>query len=81
VLAYLRPGRAAGESLIVLLNYGAEPLKVSLAPGAGIGGRMQDVLNGETLTVAAKTPTVTLPAFGARVLRAVHDPRAVSQAP
>lgn len=81
VLAYLRPGHVAGEGLVVLLNYGAEPLKVALPQNIGLGGRVHDVLNGETLTVSAKAPVVSLPAFGARVLRTGPDTGSATQVP
>ncbi len=81
VLAYLRPGRAAGEGLVVLLNYGAEPLKVALSQDGSLAGRVHDVLNGETLTVSANAPVVALPGYGARVLRRVQGPRSASRAP
>jgi glycosidase len=81
VLAYLRPGHTAEDSLLVLLNYSAEPLKVSLLQNLGLGSRVHDVLNGETLTVSVNAPVISMPAYGARVLRTGQDAGSISQVP
>ncbi|HYH20651.1 MAG TPA: alpha-amylase family glycosyl hydrolase [Azospirillum sp.] len=67
VLAYRRPGATPEEEVLVLLNWSEAPVDVALAPAdaAALGGRLTDLLTGETLTV---TSTVPLPALGARVL-------------
>lgn len=77
VLGYLRPGRAAGESIVVLLNYGAEAAQVrlprvalrSLQPSRS-NGRVLDLLNGATLRLQSGRD-VMLPGYGVRILRAL----------
>jgi cyclomaltodextrinase / maltogenic alpha-amylase / neopullulanase len=76
VLAYLRPGASPDESLLVLLNYGETPVRAALTrtdevPAMLGSGQVIDLLSGETLTVSPDAPILSLPAFGARVLRSV----------
>ncbi|HYD65344.1 alpha-amylase family glycosyl hydrolase [Azospirillum sp.] len=68
VLAYRRPGATPEEEVLVLLNWSEVPRDVALSPAdaAALGGRLTDLLTGETLTV---TGTVPVPALGARVLK------------
>lgn len=77
VLGYLRPSDAAGESIVVLLNYGPDPAQVSLPADAlrslrpaRSNGRVTDLLNGATLRLQMGN-RVTLPGYGVRILRAL----------
>jgi cyclomaltodextrinase / maltogenic alpha-amylase / neopullulanase len=62
VLAYVRSG--GGGPALVVLNYGDEPVEVSLDLPAGLHGTLHDELGGGT-TAAGK---IALEAYGARVL-------------
>lgn len=76
VLAYLRPS-AAGGSILVLLNYAAEPLEVSLPSealqhlaAAQSRGRVVDLLNGAAVRLQSGN-RIALPGYGVRILRAL----------
>jgi glycosidase len=70
VLAYLRPGAARADDLLVLLNYGPKDVRAALPAGATEGtASFLDLLSGDAVAVAAEVPAVDLPAWGARVLR------------
>jgi cyclomaltodextrinase / maltogenic alpha-amylase / neopullulanase len=71
VLAYLRPAAEEDKSVLVLLNYGSEPVRVRL-PAAGIapfvpGARTTDLLTGESVTVGRKRE-IDLDGYGVRLL-------------
>lgn len=74
VLAYLRPGQSRADSLLVVLNYDATPVATTLTVDDTLhdfvgAGRFVDVLSGEALKLDSSAPTLTLPAFGVRVLQ------------
>jgi hypothetical protein len=73
VLAYLRPGDAPEDDILVLLNYGGRAVRAAL-PVSATGGTASflDLLSGDAVTVAPEVPAVDLRAWGARVLR--HGP-------
>jgi hypothetical protein len=69
VLAYLRPSAKADESVIVLLNYGAEPahLTLPIAAREPFGGRgLVDLMSNEL----QDDDRIALPAYGVRILTA-----------
>ncbi len=76
VLAYLRPGDTAAESLLILLNYGEETRQVKLPSSAlrGIGAagrnRLLDLVNGAALRLRSGN-MVVLPGHGVRILQAL----------
>ncbi|HEX6957693.1 MAG TPA: alpha-amylase family glycosyl hydrolase [Ferrovibrio sp.] len=74
LLAYVRPGRAAKDGVLVLLNWSARPLKLDL-PLAVLGdmevrGGMVDLIGGQHVRADAvhETLPVSLPAHGVRFL-------------
>jgi cyclomaltodextrinase / maltogenic alpha-amylase / neopullulanase len=73
MLAYLRGSPREGDNVIVLLNYGAAPLSVTL-PDDVIqtmsGYSLIDLLNGNESALEAGRLSVSLPAYGVRVLKA-----------
>ena len=69
LLAYRRPGATPEETLLVLLNYGADAAAVSVENAGIADGRFVDLLDNETVTVTAARRTIAMPAFSARVLR------------
>lgn len=76
VLAYLRPGDTAGDTLLVLLNYGEETQQVRLPQQAlrriGAAGRVRlvDLVNGAALRLQGGN-MVVLPGHGVRILQAL----------
>lgn len=73
VLAYVRPGAAPGQSLLVVLNFSPEPRRVCLLDREVIApvlaaGQVKDWLTGEELALAAGTAELDLAPFGALVL-------------
>lgn len=74
VLAYLRTTASPNESVLILLNYSASPVEVSLQGTAGLrdvlrGGVVDDLLDGERLALDPAAPRLELAAFSARILR------------
>ncbi len=74
VLAYLRPGAGADQSLLVLLNYGRVAHDVSLLDAGPardvLGGKsVTDLISGETIAIDPRAPVLPLPPLSARVLR------------
>jgi cyclomaltodextrinase len=73
VLAYVRSAGNPEDAILVLLNYGAEPVRVALPPDslptAGPQGRLTDLLDGADFTLK-DGPGISLPAHGVRILRA-----------
>ena len=70
VLAYLRPGETERDDLIVLLNYGPAPLRISLPDevirGAPLEG-WKDLVNGECLRL--QDGSLLLPPQSVRILK------------
>lgn len=73
VLAYVRTAASTNDNLLILLNYSASPLVVSLREVNGLAavprGPLEDLLDGERLTLDPAAPTLALAAFSARILR------------
>jgi glycosidase len=72
LLAYIRPAAQVGEDVLVLLNYGAQPLEVKL-PSTAVQGltserQLIDVLTRERFAGEVLTLGVPLPAYGVRIL-------------
>ena len=70
VLAYLRPGEAREDDVIVLLNYGSQDVRAALPADVTRGtASFVDLLSGDAVAIASELPAVGLPAWGAKVLR------------
>ncbi len=71
VLAYLRPGERRAGDILVLLNYGRDPVRARFPPRdpALPGTGFIDLLTGESIAVDPRRPSVALPAYGVRVLK------------
>jgi glycosidase len=74
VLAYLRPGDAREDDIVVLLNYGPAAVRAAL-PGSVVRGTASflDLLSGDAIAIASEAPAIDLPAWGARILRRRAD--------
>jgi cyclomaltodextrinase / maltogenic alpha-amylase / neopullulanase len=74
VLAYLRPAAHRGDDVVVLLNYGAKTVIVTLpmdaVRGLTSGHQVVDVLNNEQFTQDALAVVIPLPGYGVRILTA-----------
>lgn len=70
VLAYVRPGASPVDDVLVLLNYGAAPVRVDLPPDIA-SGRLTDLLDGSRPSLD-RGRALTLPAHGVRILGQVH---------
>jgi len=70
VLAYLRPGDAREDDIVVLLNYGPAAVRATL-PGSVVRGTASflDLLSGDAIVIASEAPAIDVPAWGARILR------------
>ena len=73
VLAYLRLAGKANDGVLVLLNYGSAPLRVTLPDEAlrtiAARGKLIDLLHGQQLMLRGSRPTILLPGYGVRILR------------
>jgi cyclomaltodextrinase / maltogenic alpha-amylase / neopullulanase len=74
VLAYLRPGTCHRDGLLVLLNYGAEPVSLQFperSQGAPVldEPRLVDLMTGERIAIDPAAPVIPLSAMSARVLQ------------
>jgi glycosidase len=75
VLAYLRPGSSAAQTILVMLNFGGESARVQLphteeiAAMLGDDGRLIDLITGEPMVLDRTLPSVSLSPLSARVLR------------
>ncbi|MEK9282854.1 alpha-amylase family glycosyl hydrolase [Bradyrhizobium sp. ISRA442] len=70
VLAYLRSDSKSSDRVLVLLNYGASPARISIASdlaGRLHGRRMTDLLSGEE--VALDDASITMPGKAVRMLK------------
>jgi cyclomaltodextrinase / maltogenic alpha-amylase / neopullulanase len=72
LLAYLRPG-AQGDSVLVLLNYGAQPLSVALPPDIAASAAL-DLGDCKPAAVAASAPQIAIDGNSVRILGARDDP-------
>ena len=75
VLAFLRPGKSAERSVLVLLNFSDEAVTVGLGTMDKLAaltrnGQAVDRLSGETVKLDGKVPSLRLPPYGVRVLEA-----------
>jgi hypothetical protein len=70
VLAYMRPGEHREDDIIVLLNYDPKSVRVVL-PLSTLKGTASftDLLSGDAISLAADSPAIEVPGWGARVLR------------
>jgi glycosidase len=69
VLAYVRPGERPEHDIIVVLNYGKEPVRVMVRLLALQGVEsLLDLMSGASIPLASDAPTIDLPGWGARVL-------------
>lgn len=73
-LSFVRPGDTPEQTVLVVLNFSSQPLKVALthiddAAGAIPSDRLSDRLSGETVTLDPRQPTLRLPAYGVMILR------------
>ena len=73
VLAYLRLAGKAKDGVLVLLNYGSAPLRVTLPDEAlrtiAARGKLIDLLHGQQLMLRGSRPTILLPGYGVRILK------------
>jgi hypothetical protein len=73
VLAYEREGDRPGDSVLVLLNYGATAERVTIPREAlrdiAAHGRLIDLMNGKRMKLDPRRPSVTLPPYGVRIVR------------
>jgi cyclomaltodextrinase / maltogenic alpha-amylase / neopullulanase len=74
VLAYLRPAAKASDGVLVLLNYGSAPLRITL-PGEALrtiaaGSKLIDLLHDQQLMLRSNRSTILLPGYGVRILKA-----------
>ena len=69
VLAYVRETDKAQETLVVLLNYGAEPERVIIPPGTfqGPATQLRDIISNERIR-PGRASAVDLPAYAVRIL-------------
>jgi glycosidase len=78
ILAYLRPGDAPADSVLVLLNYGGAPARVALQPTSALAGLLGtplvDRLAGQRLSLDPAAPSIVLPPFGVRILQRASPP-------
>ena len=72
LLAYLRPG-ANGDSVLVLLNYGAQPLSIALPAGLAASAAL-DLLDCKPVALTPSAPQIAVDGNGVRVLGARDDP-------
>jgi glycosidase len=70
VLGYMRPGEQREDDIIVLLNYDPKSVRVVL-PLSTLKGTasVTDLLSGDAIPLAADSPAIEVPGWGARVLR------------
>jgi hypothetical protein len=72
VLAYKRPARNPGDAIIVLLNYGEQPVRVALPRSALPSGKrppgLTDLLDG-TVFAPQDRRGIPVPGHGVRILR------------
>jgi cyclomaltodextrinase len=69
VLAYRRPARDSGDAIIVLLNYGEQPVRVVLPRSAlPPGKRLTDLLDGTVLALQGARG-IPIPGYGVRIFR------------
>ncbi|MBV8649934.1 MAG: alpha-glucosidase C-terminal domain-containing protein [Alphaproteobacteria bacterium] len=84
VLAYMRRDELSNDSILVLLNYGTEPVEVSFPEPRQLafltGREVKDLLSDDRVMIEPDRPTVRLPALTARILRPLPatDGRAAS---
>ncbi|HET9149882.1 MAG TPA: alpha-amylase family glycosyl hydrolase [Alphaproteobacteria bacterium] len=73
VLAYEREGDRPGDSVLVLLNYGATAERVTIPREAlrdtAAHGSLIDLMNGKRMKLNSRRPSVTLPPYGVRIVR------------
>jgi glycosidase len=70
VVGYVRPGQQPRDDVLVLLNFGPEPIEVSLPARLGqpaAGSKLVDLLSGETLADAEGR--IRLAGHGARIMQ------------
>jgi cyclomaltodextrinase / maltogenic alpha-amylase / neopullulanase len=72
LLAYLRPS-ANGDSVLVLLNYGTQPLSIALPPGLAASAVL-DLLDCKPVASTISAPQIAIEGNGVRVLGARDDP-------
>jgi glycosidase len=74
VLAYLRAAPSGNNSVVVLLNYGADGLQVALPEhelrALAPDGKLSDLLTGEPIDLSKDNPAFELVGHGVRVLTA-----------
>jgi hypothetical protein len=70
VLAYVRATDEPQETLLVLLNYGAEPARVILPPGVfqRTPAQLRDIVSNARIRLDRAAPAVDLPAYAVRIL-------------
>jgi hypothetical protein len=64
VLAYLRPGAAREDDILVLLNWSEAALDVRL-PAVELGGNIRDLVSGQSLS---RNRALAIPGYGVRIL-------------
>jgi cyclomaltodextrinase / maltogenic alpha-amylase / neopullulanase len=74
VFAFRRPGDAPDNGVLVVLNFSSEPVTATLVADSATTeafgeGAVVDLLSGERFDLDRSSPSLTLPAFGARVLK------------
>lgn len=74
VLAYLRPGAAPKGTVLVVLNFSAQPLRVHVLDPNAIApmlaaGRATDLITGTEIRIAPRNTALDLPAFATLLLK------------
>jgi glycosidase len=69
VLAYVRPGERREDDILVLLNYGPQPVRAALpvSPLEGANS-LVDLMSDAAVPIAPERASLELPGWGARVL-------------
>lgn len=67
LLAYVRRLPEPEENILVMLNYGAEDVRVTLP--AAVGTRLEDLLHGEHIAATTPAAEISIPGHGVRILR------------
>ncbi|HLH88589.1 MAG TPA: alpha-amylase family glycosyl hydrolase [Xanthobacteraceae bacterium] len=72
ILAYVRPGATSQDDVVVLLNFGADPVQIPCERLFVTTGKRQfvDLVNDRNVVLAGANPTVSVAGYGTLILQA-----------